>query len=87
MERRAMAWNAVFKEFMNVLVICTGVSIFATYAGCDPILLGDITKADQIVPYFFIKELAWIPGMIGLFTSCIFSAVLRYRHISYVALP
>jgi len=67
----------VFKELTSVLIICTGVSIFATYAGCDPILLGEISKADQIVPYFFINELAWIPGMMGIFTSCIISAVLR----------
>lgn len=73
-----MAWNAVLKELTNILIICTGVSIFATYAKCDPILLGDIKKPDEIVPYFFIKELSWIPGMMGLFTSCIFSAVLRY---------
>ncbi|CAG7817718.1 unnamed protein product [Allacma fusca] len=58
------------------LVVSTGIAIFATYAGCDPTLLGEIKKSDQIVPYFVLHELAFIPGMMGLFVSCVFSAVL-----------
>jgi len=51
--------------------------VVATYAGCCPVLLGHIKKADAIIPYFVIEELAFIPGMMGIFVSCIFSAVLR----------
>ena len=66
---------------LNVLVIgaclLAGVVIFATYVGCDPLLTGEIKKIDQIVPYFVQKELSFIPGMLGLFTACVFSASLR----------
>lgn len=48
------------------------------YAHCDPFKRGEIKKVDQIVPYFVVNELLEVPGMIGLFTACIFSAVLRY---------
>ncbi|CAL8115706.1 unnamed protein product [Orchesella dallaii] len=51
-------------------------TVVATYAGCCPILLGQIKKPDAIIPYFVIEELAFIPGMMGIFVSCIFSAVL-----------
>jgi sodium-coupled monocarboxylate transporter 8/12 len=59
------------------MCLMTGVSIYSTYAKCDPKLKGDIKKIDEIVPYFVIHELIDVPGMVGLFTSCIFSAVLR----------
>ena len=48
-------------------VLSTGVAIFATYAGCDPVLLGEIRKSDEIVPYFVIHELYFIPGMTLLY--------------------
>lgn len=63
--------------FAATLVLLTGVSIFAAYADCDPFKANHILQPDQIVPYFVVKELAFIPGMFGLFISCIFSAVLR----------
>jgi len=59
------------------LVTVTGIAIYATYANCDPVSTGEIEKADEIVPYFVIDQLGFIPGMMGLFISVIFSAVLR----------
>lgn len=55
----------------------TGFALFAFYANCDPFTKGEITKIDQILPYFVVHELARVPGMMGLFTSCVFSAALR----------
>lgn len=69
-------YSIPFKILIIGLCLLTGISIFATYDGCDPFKLGKISKVDQIVPYFVVHELASIPGMVGLFTSCIFSAVL-----------
>jgi len=57
--------------------VLTGISIFAVYAHCDPVEAKEIEKSDQIVPYFVVHELGQVPGMAGLFTACIFSAVLR----------
>jgi len=60
------------------LVTLTGIAIFSRYAGCDPVKANLISNTDQIVPYFVVQELAFIPGMMGLFAAVIFSAVLRF---------
>lgn len=68
------------KLLVMSLCLLTGFAIFAFYANCDPLTKGDIKKVDQIVPYFVVHELTDVPGMMGIFTSCIFSAVLRYTY-------
>lgn len=69
---------------LNLIVVgsclLAGIVIFSTYVGCDPLLTGKIQKIDQIVPYFVQTQLGFIPGMMGLFTACVFSATLRYLH-------
>ncbi|XP_021962512.2 sodium-coupled monocarboxylate transporter 1 [Folsomia candida] len=73
---KALLLTIPMKFFTMTLVLCTGISVFATYSGCDPILLGKINKADAIIPHFVVNELSFIPGLMGIFVSCIFSAVL-----------
>ncbi|CAG7838062.1 unnamed protein product [Allacma fusca] len=73
---KAVFLSIVLKVFTMSLVLVTGISIFATYVGCDPLLLGQIKKYDQIVPHFVVAELSYLPGIMGLFVSCVFSAVL-----------
>jgi Na+/proline symporter len=74
---RSILYSYVFGCSTIALVILTGIAIFARYANCDPLISGQIDKADQIVPYFVVQELDFIPGMMGLFAAVIFSAVLR----------
>lgn len=74
---KSLLWSYVFGFVTVGLVILTGIAIFAAYVDCDPLTSGQISKSDQIVPYFVIKELAFIPGMMGLFAAVVFSAVLR----------
>ncbi len=74
---KSLLWTYVFGFFTIGLVILTGIAIFAAYSECDPVTSGQISKSDQIVPYFVIRELAFIPGMMGLFAAVVFSAVLR----------
>ncbi|CAL8112611.1 unnamed protein product [Orchesella dallaii] len=77
---KSLLWSYIFGFFTIGLVILTGITIFAAYADCDPLTSGQISKSDQIVPFFVIKELAFIPGMMGLFAAVVFSAVLRYKN-------
>ena len=70
-------WSFVFGLTTITLVILTGIAIYANFAGCDPLKSMQIEKGDQIVPFFVIQELAFIPGMMGLFAAVVFSAVLR----------
>jgi len=64
--------------FTVSLCLLAGIVIFATYADCDPKMLGHIRVIDQIVPHFVKDQLGFLPGMMGLFTACVFSASLRF---------
>lgn len=75
---RVVIGSGPLKLFVMFLYLLTGIAIFAFYANCDPITRGHIQKPEKIVPYFVKNELSRIPGMIGIFTSCIFSGILSY---------
>jgi len=60
-----------------LLVTLTGIAIYSRYADCNPLSGGLISSSDQILPYFVVNELAFFPGLVGLFAAVIFSAVLR----------
>ncbi|XP_076065335.1 sodium-coupled monocarboxylate transporter 1-like [Oratosquilla oratoria] len=53
-----------------------GVSVFAHYAGCDPMATGDIQKPDQIVPYYVTDRLSSVYGVPGLFLASIYAGGL-----------
>ncbi|XP_067652629.1 sodium-coupled monocarboxylate transporter 1-like [Haliotis asinina] len=70
-------WLALPVAILNMLLICAvGLAIYARYHDCDPFLSGRIAKLDQIVPLYMMDTLGSIPGLPGLFVSCIFSASL-----------
>lgn len=85
---RATIFAMPLNVFTIGLCLLSGIVIFSSYADCDPFALGEIKRVDSIVPYFVIKELAFLPGMMGLFTACVFSASLRLdkRNIKYLIL-
>ncbi|RXG73547.1 hypothetical protein Avbf_01936 [Armadillidium vulgare] len=43
------------------LTFSCGLVAYASYAGCDPMALGIITKKDQIMTYFVTDKLSFIP--------------------------
>lgn len=55
----------------------TGLLIFATYYDCDPVSTKQISKSDQLLPYYVMKIAHEIPGLAGMFISGVFSAALR----------
>ncbi|PVD36488.1 hypothetical protein C0Q70_03472 [Pomacea canaliculata] len=64
--------------FILVLITClAGVAMFAYYAdkGCDPLTSKKVANANQLIPYFVMEALN-IPGLPGLFISCLFSGAL-----------
>ncbi|XP_022703879.1 sodium-coupled monocarboxylate transporter 1-like isoform X1 [Varroa jacobsoni] len=52
-----------------------GLAIYAFYHGCDPLKLGLIRMADQIMPYFVLDRFH-IPGVRGLFVAAVFAGSL-----------
>ncbi|XP_030080602.1 sodium-coupled monocarboxylate transporter 1-like [Drosophila hydei] len=53
-----------------------GIIMFARYFGCDPMLAGLVSKPDKMMPFFIQDIMGNLPGMPGLFISCVFSASL-----------
>ncbi|XP_069699566.1 sodium-coupled monocarboxylate transporter 1-like isoform X2 [Periplaneta americana] len=53
-----------------------GLTIFATYYGCDPLKTKAIARSDQLIPYYLMDIASSVPGLPGLFVAGIFSAAL-----------
>ncbi|TDG43088.1 hypothetical protein AWZ03_010504 [Drosophila navojoa] len=58
------------------LTCFTGIIMFAHFFGCDPMLAGLVSKPDKMMPFFIQDIMGNLPGMPGLFISCVFSASL-----------
>ncbi|KAB7496454.1 Sodium-coupled monocarboxylate transporter 2 [Armadillidium nasatum] len=82
--RRVLKYNNYGKFFAYVLTFSCGLVAYSTYAGCDPMTLGLIKKKDQILPYFVIDKLSFVPGLPGLFIATIIGGALRGMEIDAV---
>lgn len=82
---------SLYVNFLGVafLISCAclcGVALFGVYYDCDPLKTGAITKTDQLMPHFVMNHLRHLPGMAGLFVSCVFSASLSTMSSGFNAL-
>ncbi|KAF2356272.1 Sodium/solute symporter [Trinorchestia longiramus] len=68
---RVLYLNMVGVVAITLLLFMSGLSVFAAYAGCDPITLGFISKKDQILPYFIMDRMGFLKGVPGLFVACL----------------
>lgn len=62
--------------FIMGVNIATGIIVYSYYHGCDPVKAGIVTKYDKLMPRFVRDVAGHIPGMAGVFISCVFSASL-----------
>ncbi|XP_011158010.2 putative sodium-dependent multivitamin transporter isoform X2 [Solenopsis invicta] len=74
-----MATNALllcvpFVFLVGFLSCFAGLSIYAVYKDCDPVVSGKISTYDKILPYFAVENLS--PGVVGFIVSGVFSASL-----------
>ncbi|RUS88038.1 hypothetical protein EGW08_004204 [Elysia chlorotica] len=67
----------LYTVYISVLV-STGLLLTAYFykTKCDPIAAGFLTNNNQLVPYFVLLTLGFLPGLSGLYISTIFSASL-----------
>lgn len=67
-----------FPGLCVILILCAliGTVIYAFYETCDPKSFGLISASDQLLPLFVMDVLGHIPGIPGLFISCLFSGAL-----------
>ncbi|XP_045128260.1 sodium-coupled monocarboxylate transporter 1-like [Portunus trituberculatus] len=74
--RASLLLTIPFYMLLYFLAAFTGLVLFATYEGCDPLAAGLISSKDQILPFFVMDKLSSAPGLPGLFVACIFSGAL-----------
>ncbi len=54
---------------LTALSLCTsfaGLTIYAHYAGCDPVRAGRIAKGDQLLPLFVVDTMRGVPAQHSL---------------------
>ncbi|XP_046554450.1 sodium-coupled monocarboxylate transporter 1-like isoform X1 [Haliotis rubra] len=97
--QRTMSCPSISKARLTLLVnlpglilivsLCCmiGIVMYAFYADCHPIKFNNlISKTDQLLPLYVMDILGHIPGIPGVFVSCIFSGSLSTLSSSLNAL-
>lgn len=73
---RAMIVFFIGAVFVMGFNCSTGIIMYAFYHGCDPKKANIVTKYDKLMPRFVQDVAGHIPGMSGIFISCVISASL-----------
>ncbi|CAG5123794.1 unnamed protein product, partial [Candidula unifasciata] len=62
----------------HVIMSFTGLVLLAYFVSirCDPLKAGYIKNRNQLMPYFVIHSLSFLPGLPGLYMASVFSASL-----------
>ncbi|XP_077990171.1 sodium-coupled monocarboxylate transporter 1-like isoform X1 [Glandiceps talaboti] len=74
--RIAIYMNVPGLGLILALAACSGLVMYAHYHECDPYSAGYVGATDQLMPYFVMDILSFLPGLPGLFVSCMFSGAL-----------
>jgi sodium-coupled monocarboxylate transporter 8/12 len=67
---------------MKTASVLTGFIMYAKYSDCDPFTTKQVTRNDQLLPYYVMDVAKNIPGLSGLFIAGITCAALRYYALS-----
>ncbi|KAB7498864.1 Sodium-coupled monocarboxylate transporter 2, partial [Armadillidium nasatum] len=69
MAQRVISYNVFGIVLIFSLIFPSGLVAYANYAGCDPMALGIIKRKEEIIPYFVMDKLSFIPGLPGIFVA------------------
>lgn len=76
-DSKKIVWMFGFGHIaVKLFAVFSGVIIYARYQSCDPFIIGEIKKPDQIFPYYVMDIAQSVPGLPGLFVAGVFSAAL-----------
>ncbi|KAL7643252.1 UNVERIFIED_CONTAM: hypothetical protein RMT77_006543 [Armadillidium vulgare] len=75
--QRVISYNVFGIFFIYCLIFPAGLAAYANYAGCDPMALGIIKRKEEIIPYFVMDKLSFIPGLPGIFVATLVGGSLR----------
>ncbi|XP_031348303.1 sodium-coupled monocarboxylate transporter 1-like [Photinus pyralis] len=81
--QRVMAIQACVIGLLIFICSVVGLIMYATYNTCDPITTGEVSRADQLLPYFVMDVGRGIPALSGVFLAGIFSASLSTLSSSF----
>ncbi|GFR71128.1 sodium-coupled monocarboxylate transporter 1 [Elysia marginata] len=62
--------------FASLLMTGLVISAYFHITRCDPLAAGYISNTNQVMPYFVLITLSFLPGFAGLYISSIFSGAL-----------
>ncbi|XP_015834034.1 sodium-coupled monocarboxylate transporter 2 [Tribolium castaneum] len=86
--QKFLAVSTLKKSSLSVALYCFGMTVvktfsvltrfimFAKYSDCDPFTTKQVTRNDQLLPYYVMDVARNIPGLSGLFIAGVFSAGL-----------
>ena len=74
---KAVIISGIGSSLMGLNHAYSGFIIYKKYQDCDPLSSGFVSKTDQMLPYYVMQNLSYIPGLAGLFVAAVFSASLR----------
>ena len=73
---RALFLSWPITSLLSLCSCAAGLVMFAYFRHCDPLHNGQVSKADQLLPYLVMKLFGQFPGLPGLFIAGIFSGAL-----------
>lgn len=74
---RSVIYYCLGMIVMKTLSVLSGLAMYAKYFDCDPFTTKQVSRNDQLLPYYVMDIAGNIPGLSGLFIAGIFSAALR----------
>lgn len=72
----AVVINCIFLNIILALVMLVGLICVTHFGGCDPLLMGEISHADQMVPLMTLQKFSDAPGLNGLIIYAAYSGTL-----------
>lgn len=80
--KRALLLNAPGAFILMSLCCFGGLTLYANFAGCDPLTNPDASKRiqnpNQLIPFFVLNNLDELPGIAGLVLGSIFCGILNW---------
>ncbi|XP_046998003.1 sodium-coupled monocarboxylate transporter 1-like [Schistocerca americana] len=74
--RKSLAGFTFGMILIHLISIFCGFLLYADYQDCDPIKTKEISRPDQLLPFYVMKVAGHVPGLPGLFVAGIFGAAL-----------
>lgn len=71
-----MYLNAIGVVLIFVVNFYTGLTLYAHYKSCSPLVSGEIGAKDELLPFYIMDVLTHIPFVNGFFVAGIFAASL-----------